>query len=167
MKSPAPSQHIEPGSGQESVWDYPRPPRHEPVGKEVRVELDGVEIARTYNALRILETSHPPTVYIPPDDIVTGVTAENARSSFCEWKGRAGYVDLLVGDRRVESAGWFYPRPVKAYAALQNHIAFYPSKVQCYIDGEPVKAQEGDFYGGWITNNLVGPFKGGPGTWGW
>ncbi|MEM6562404.1 MAG: DUF427 domain-containing protein [Planctomycetota bacterium] len=167
MKSRKPAQREQPGPGQESVWDYPRPPRLEPVGAPVRVEFHGTLIARTDNALRILETSHPPTVYIPPSDIVDGVTATNAHSSFCEWKGRAGYVNVHANDQVIENAGWFYAAPVAAFAALKDHIAFYPSKLQCYIDGEPVKAQEGDFYGGWITDNLVGPFKGGPGTWGW
>ncbi|MEM8874376.1 MAG: DUF427 domain-containing protein [Planctomycetota bacterium] len=167
MKSPSPSQRETPGPGQESVWDYPRPPRLEPVGKPVRVELNGVEIARTDAGLRILETSHPPTVYIPPTDIADDVTSVNDHGSFCEWKGRAGYVDVHADGQIVENAGWFYPAPVKAYADLRDFIAFYPSKVKCYIGDEPVKAQEGDFYGGWITDNLVGPFKGGPGTWGW
>ena len=161
-------KRIEPGPGQESVWDYPRPPRLEAIEQRVTVTFGGKLIADTTGALRILETSHPPTVYIPPADIDMSCIEQASGTSMCEWKGRAKYVDLVVGERRSAQAGWYYPSPVAAYADLKDFISFYPSRVdQCTIGEEIVQAQEGDFYGGWITKNLVGPFKGAPGTRGW
>lgn len=152
----------------ESVWDYPRPPRLEPTSRRVRVVWAGRTVAETRNALRLLETSHPPTYYLPPEDVDQDLLVPSHRSTFCEFKGTARYVDLRAGDRRVQNAGWFYPDPVAAYAALRDHLAFYPSKVDaCFVDDHRVEAQAGDFYGGWITPEIVGPFKGGPGTWGW
>jgi len=161
-------RRIEPGTGQESVWDYPRPPRLEPTGRLVRVEFGGLVVAETRRALRVLETSHPPTYYIPPDDVRTDGLRPSARSSFCEWKGRAAYVSLAVGDRRSADAGWFYADPTPAFASLRGYYAFYAGKVDaCSVDGLPVVVQEGDFYGGWVTPDVVGPFKGSPGTWDW
>ncbi len=159
---------IEPGPGQESVWDYPRPPRLEPSNKRITVEFNGVTIADTMRAVRVLETSHPPVYYIPPEDIRMEFLQTSPRTSFCEWKGRAGYYSVRLGDREAPDAAWFYADPTPAFAALRDHVAFYPSRVDaCSVDGERVAAQEGDFYGGWITKNIVGPFKGGPGSWGW
>ena len=159
---------IKPKKDQESVWDYPRPPKLEPVGDHVRVIFNGKVLADSSKALRILETSHPPTIYIPKGDIDMTMLEESSRTTFCEWKGMGSYYHIVVSDKRVENAAWFYLNPQKAYADLKDHIAFYPSKVdECYIGDELVQAQEGDFYGGWITSKIVGPFKGGTGTFGW
>jgi uncharacterized protein (DUF427 family) len=162
-------QRIEPGPGQESVWDYPRPPRLEESGKHIQVIFNGVVIADTRRAKRILETSHPPVYYIPPEDVqLDGYFTPTSRSTFCEWKGAASYYTIQVGDKSAANAAWFYLQPTHPYEALANHVAFYPGKMDaCYVDGERVQAQEGDFYGGWITATIVGPFKGGAGTSGW
>ncbi len=166
--SPRGQGRIEPGPGQESVWDYPRPPRLEPVRARVTVDLGGVRIADTVDSLRVLETSHPPVFYVPPRDIVAGALRPSSRTSHCEWKGQASYADVLGGDREERDAAWFYPEPVPAFAALRDHVAFYPSRMDaCTVDGEQVQPQEGDFYGGWVTARVVGPFKGAAGTWGW
>jgi uncharacterized protein (DUF427 family) len=152
----------------ENVWDYPRPPRLEPVPVRVRIVLGGETIADTTEAYRILETSHPPTVYLPPTAFVAGALRDAAGTSFCEWKGRARYHDLRGGDQLAERAGWSYPSPTRAYRALADHVSVYPSRVDaCFLGDERVQAQEGDFYGGWITGDLVGPFKGPPGTRDW
>lgn len=159
---------IEPGPGQESVWDYPRPPRLEDSSKLIEIIFNGVTIAETRTAKRVLETSHPPVYYIPPEDIKMEHLVPIPRSSFCEWKGRAGYYNVSAGVGEASSAAWFYPNPTPAFASIKDYVAFYPSLMEvCYLDGEKVQAQEGDFYGGWITRNIVGPFKGGMGTWGW
>jgi uncharacterized protein (DUF427 family) len=153
----------------ESVWDYPRPPALEPCARRVRIVLGGETIADSAAALRILETSHPPTIYVPAADFAAGaLTPSPARGTICEWKGRAAYCDVSGGGRRAARAAWHYPDPVAAYAGLKGHVAVYPSRMDaCYLDDERVAAQAGDFYGGWITAGLVGPFKGGPGTLGW
>ncbi|HET8958160.1 MAG TPA: DUF427 domain-containing protein [Microcella sp.] len=157
-----------PGPGQESVWDYPRPPRVEPVSGRVTIELNGQRIVDTTRALRVLETSHPPTVYVPRADIVDGALRDADGTSFCEFKGRAGYLDVVAGDRVAAKAAWYYPNPSRGYEELVDHVAIYPGRMdECTLDGELVTAQEGDFYGGWITSRVVGPFKGAPGTWGW
>lgn len=161
-------RRITPQPGQESVWDYPRPPALVETTKHVQVEVDGVLIADTRRAWRVLETSHPPVYYIPPEDVQLTYCEPIARSSFCEWKGMAAYYALAVGDRRIEQAAWYYPEPTPQFEVIRNHVAFYPSRVDaCYVDGEKVQSQPGDFYGGWITQDIVGPFKGDPGTWGW
>ena len=160
---------ITPEKGQESVWDYPRPPRLERTPKTLKIIFGGMTVAETNRAWRVLETSHPPVYYFPPDDVRMEFLTERADdSSFCEWKGRAGYYTITVGGKRVENAAWFYANPTRSFAEIKNHIAFYPSKMDaCYVDGERVETQPGDFYGGWITSDIVGPFKGGAGTWGW
>jgi uncharacterized protein (DUF427 family) len=161
-------QRIQPGPGQESVWDYPRPPRLEESSKQIQILFNGEIIADTRRAQRVLETSHPPVYYIPPEDIQQQYLTQTQRSSFCEWKGQASYYSLSVGDRTVVDAAWFYPAPTPSFASIKDYVAFYPSKMDaCYVDGEQVTSQPGDFYGGWITSNIVGPFKGGAGTWGW
>jgi uncharacterized protein (DUF427 family) len=158
----------EPKDGQESVWDYPRPPRVEPTKKRIRVIVNGVVIADTTNAKRVLETSHPPTYYIPPEDIRMEYLTPTRQQTFCEFKGGASYWTIKVGDRVCENAAWGYKAPQKGYEAIKDHLAFYASRVdECYVDDERVQPQEGDFYGGWITSDIVGPFKGAPGTWGW
>ena len=160
--------HVEPGPGQESAWDYPRPPRVEDVSKRITVVFNGVVIADTSEAKRVLETSHPPVYYIPPDDIKMEALNPAAGKTWCEFKGQASYYDLVLDGREIPRAAWYYPNPSPGYEGIQYYIAFYPSKMdQCTVDGETVVAQEGDFYGGWITSNIVGPFKGGPGTLGW
>jgi uncharacterized protein (DUF427 family) len=135
----------------------------------VRVELAGEPLADSIHALRVLETSHPPTIYVPPGDVrLELVESRSARSSWCEFKGRARYVDAVAGGRRFEAIGWTYPDPSVGYELLRDHIAFYPSRVDgAWIGDERVTAQEGDFYGGWITADLIGPFKGPAGTLGW
>jgi uncharacterized protein (DUF427 family) len=159
---------IPPQPGQESVWDYPRPPRLEDSTRHIQVVFNGVVIADTHRPKRVLETSHPPVYYIPLEDIRQDCLLQSPRSSFCEWKGQAGYYTVKVGDRTCENAAWYYPRPTPAFAALQDYVAFYPSKMDaCSVDGEEVTPQPGDFYGGWITHDIVGPFKGSAGTWGW
>ena len=159
---------VEPETGQESVWDYPRPPRVEATARQVEVVFNGEVIADTRRARRVLETSHPPVYYIPPEDIQMEYLTMTGRNTWCEWKGQASYYNLSVGDRQVNDAAWFYPRPTPGYEAIQGHVAFYPGKMDaCYVDGERVRSQSGDFYGGWITNGIVGPFKGGPGTVSW
>jgi uncharacterized protein (DUF427 family) len=158
-------QRVEPGPGQESVWDYPRPPRVEPSGRRVEVVLDGELLAATSRALRVLETSHPPVWYLPPEDVRLDLLTPSRRpSTYCEFKGEAIYYDAggLAG------VAWSYPSPSPGYEQLTDYLAFYPDKVdRATVDGEVVQAQAGDFYGGWVTAEVVGPFKGGPGTAGW
>jgi uncharacterized protein (DUF427 family) len=148
---------------EESVWDYPRPPRVEATDEQVLVLLGGSPLAATTRALRVLETSHPPTYYLPFADIDMGRLTRSGRASWCEFKGRAEYWDA----EGVEAVGWSYPAPSDGFQALRDHLAFYPGKVRASVDGEHVQAQPGDFYGGWITSRVAGPFKGGPGTSGW
>ncbi len=149
----------------EQVWEYPRPPKLEPCARRVRIEIGRILVADSTRALRVLETSHPPTIYIPRADFAAGVLREaGGPSTLCEFKGRTAYLDVAGRPR----AAWYYPAPVERYAALLDHVAFYPSRMdRCLLDEEVVQAQDGDFYGGWITSDLVGPFKGGPGTLGW
>ncbi len=159
---------IEPKAGQESVWDYPRPPRLEASAKHLKIIFNDEIIAETRRSFRVLETSHPPVFYFPPSDVRMEFLTAAANSSFCEWKGRAGYYDLRVGEKHVNNAAWFYPNPTESFAEIKNFIAFYPSKMDaCFVNDELVRSQEGDFYGGWITSEIVGPFKGGAGTFGW
>jgi len=153
--------------GKESVWDYPRPPRLETTPRHLVVHFAGEVIADTRRGFRVLETSHPPTYYFPPEDVRREVLVRSPRRSFCEFKGEAHYWSIEVQGRRSEDAAWSYPEPSADYVQIQDYLAFYPSRVDaCYVDDEPVQAQEGDFYGGWITAAIVGPFKGGPGTTG-
>ncbi len=161
-------QRVDPRPGQESVWDYPRPPRLEDSDKRIEVVFGGVTIADTARAKRVLETSHPPVYYVPPEDVRMEHLSLAEGTSFCEWKGAARYYDVSAGGQVARRAAWFYPDPVPAYASLKDHVAFYPSRMDaCFVSGERVRAQEGDFYGGWITSGIAGPFKGAPGTWGW
>lgn len=155
------------GPGQESVWNYPRPPRVEPDPREVVVVLGGVEVCRTTGGLKVLETSHPPGWYLPRSDWAPGALEPAAGSSFCEWKGLASYW-TVVGGRRAERAAWTYEDPVAAYAVLRGAVAVYPGAMDSVtVAGERVLPQEGGFYGGWITGEVVGPFKGGPGSSWW
>jgi uncharacterized protein (DUF427 family) len=161
-------KRIRPGPGQESVWDYPRPPRLEEVSERLRVVFDGETIADSVAGFRVLETSHPPVYYIPPDDIAQRHLAKAPGSSWCEFKGRAAYWSLDVNGRHAEKAAWSYPQPSPPFTAITGYLAFHASRVdECWIGDEIVQPQEGDFYGGWITARVVGPFKGGVGTRGW
>lgn len=159
---------IEPAPGQESVWDYPRPPRLEDTSRHLQVLFNGVVIADTRRGKRVLETSHPPVYYFPPEDVRLEHLRQNPEGSWCEWKGLAQYYDLEVNGRRAPSAAWYFPLPTRIYEEMKGWIAFYPQRVdKCLVDGEEVTPQPGDFYGGWITQDIVGPFKGGPGSAGW
>ena len=151
-----------------SVWDYPRPPRVEHERRRAVVEFGGVTIAESTRAVRVLETSHPPTIYIPQADISPGVLKANRRQTVCEWKGAARYWDIRVGDRIAAAAAWDYPDPRPGYEALGGHVSFYPQLMdRCTLGGEIVVPQPGAFYGGWITSDVAGPFKGAPGPLGW
>ncbi|CAA9377518.1 DUF427 domain-containing protein [uncultured Nocardioides sp.] len=157
-----------PGPGQESVWDYPRPPALVPSDALVEVVLGGITVASTRRSLRVLETSHPPTYYLPAADFLAGVLMPVEGSTFCEWKGAASYFDLVAEGRSAPRAGWTYPTPTRGFEGLLDHVAVMPGLVdRCTVDGEVVRAQAGGFYGGWITDAVVGPFKGEPGTFGW
>ncbi len=165
MRRPQP---LEPEPGQESVWDYPRPPRLERSDREVAVVLGGVEVCRTTSAWRVLETSHPPSWYLPREDWLPGSLEAAAGTSFCEWKGVASYLTVVGGGVRAARTAWTYPDPTAAFSGLRDAVAVYPAAVDlCTVDGEQVRAQAGGFYGGWITDDVVGPFKGEPGSSGW
>jgi uncharacterized protein (DUF427 family) len=162
------SQRIEPQPGQESAWDYPRPPRLEPTPKHLTITFNGETIADTKKAWRVLETSHPPVYYLPPEDIRMEFLRLTQRRSFCEFKGSANYWTVKVGSQEEKDCAWSYENPSPAFQPIKGYIAFYASKMDtCTVEGEEVDAQEGDFYGGWITADIVGPFKGSVGTWGW
>lgn len=155
-------------SGQESVWAYPRPPRVEPVRKTVTITLGGERIVTTDRALRVLETSHPPVYYLPIDDFVPGALTPAEGSSFCEYKGRARYLDVHGGGETRAGAAWNYPDPNRGFEALADTVAVYAQHMdRCTVGDETVTPQPGGFYGGWITSNVVGPFKGVPGSSGW
>ena len=159
---------IPPALGQESVWDYPRPPRVEPVDARLEIMLGGVVIVDTRDVVRVLETSHPPVYYLPVAAFAPGSVEPGSGSSFCEFKGSARYFDLVGGGRRAARAAWSYPSPSPGFEALVGRLAVYAGRVdRCTVDGEVVVPQPGGFYGGWITAGIVGPFKGDPGTMGW
>lgn len=161
-------KRVEPEQGQESVWDYPRPPRVEAAGEHIVVRLGGEVIADTRDAVRVLETSHPPVYYLPRSAFAEGTLVPAAGSSFCEFKGDARYLSVRSGDATAERSAWFYPTPSPGYEALMDRVALYPAAMDsCEVDGETVLPQAGGFYGGWITSRVTGPFKGEPGTAGW
>ncbi len=164
MQRPVPDV---PGPGQESVWDYPRPPRLEESSEHVVVRLGGAVVADSRRAMRVLETSHPPTYYVPRDDVDEVLLVPSHRRTFCEWKGQASYADLVVGDLRLPGACWWYDEPTAGFAALARAVAFYPERVEASVDGEPVRGVPGGFYGSWVTSRVAGPFKGAPGTEWW
>lgn len=154
--------------GQESVWTYPRPAVAEPTSAHIVIEHRGVIVADTRESVRTLETSHPPSYYIPLADIRDGVLRRADGSSFCEWKGAAAYWDVVIGDTVLPHVGWSYPAPTASFAALRDHVAFYAAPFdRCSVDGHRVVPQPGGFYGGWITGAVAGPFKGIPGSQGW
>lgn len=157
-----------PEKKKESVWDYPRPPALERSRERVRVVFGGRTIADTTRAYRVLETSHPPTYYIPRADIDEDALEPTRGSTFCEFKGRASYFDVVFGDKRAPGAAWIYPAPTGPYREIADAVSFYPALMDaCYVGDEQVDAQAGSYYGGWITSRIEGPFKGGPGTAGW
>lgn len=156
------------GPGQRSVWDFPRPAIAEPCDDHIRIEHAGVVIAETRSSVRTLETSHPPSYYLPPECITPGVLRRAAGSSFCEWKGAASYWDVVIGDIVLSRVGWSYSSPTAGFVSLRDHVAFYAGPFdRCTVNGETVVPQAGGFYGGWITSGFAGPFKGGPGSMGW
>ncbi len=158
----------EPGPGQESVWDYPRPPRVEQRGEHVRIVLGGITVAETDRAWCVLETSHPPAYYLPPDAFLAGTLRPAPGSSYCEWKGTAHYLDVVSGDQVADRAAWSYSDPSPGFVVITDHVALYPAAMDaCFVDDEPVVSQPGGFYGGWITSKVSGPFKGAPGTNTW
>ena len=157
-----------PGPGQESVWDYPRPPRVEPTSEHIVVRFGGEVIAETREAVRVLETSHPPAYYLPRSAFVDGALEPAAGSSMCEFKGAAKYLSIRGGDATADRAAWFYPTPFPGFEQLADRVSLYPGPMDSVeVDGERVQPQAGGFYGGWITSRVVGPFKGEPGTLGW
>jgi uncharacterized protein (DUF427 family) len=160
---------IKPQAGQESVWDYPRPPRLERTHQHITVRFRGATICDTTHAIRVLETSHPPSYYLPMSDFLPGVLQPSAGSSVCEFKGQAEYFDIVGADGKVAShAAWGYPDPWPPFEELRGHVALYAALMdECLVDDERVTPQPGNFYGGWITNSVVGPFKGVPGSFGW
>lgn len=163
-----PSFAAVPGPHQESVWDYPRPPALRRVTARVRIEFAGSVIADTERAWQVLETSHPPTYYLPMDAIAPGCLVPAQGQSYCEWKGNAVYWSVRVGERIAPRCGWSYPSPTSPFAAIKDHVAFYASAMDaCWVGDERVQPQPGGFYGGWITSRVVGPFKGEPGTQSW
>lgn len=159
---------IKPKRGQESVWDYPRPPRLERFNGEIRIVFNKVTILEATAGYRVLETSHPPTYYLPVSSFKPGILRPADGSSMCEYKGRAQYYDIMVDGKKAIKAAWQYPDAKGQFEPIRGCVAVYAHMMDaCFVNGEKVNAQEGSFYGGWITSNIVGPFKGSPGTWGW
>jgi uncharacterized protein (DUF427 family) len=155
-----------PGIGQESVWDYPRPPELVPDGRLVEVYDGDQLIASSSRTYRVLETASPPSFYLPPQGVDLNLLSFAPGSSVCEWKGVAEYW-TLSSDSKMGVVGWSYPEPKPAFEQIRGYIAFYPAVMVCYVSGERVRPQPGQFYGGWITGEIVGPFKGEPGTEYW
>jgi len=156
------------GPGQESVWSYPRPAIAEPCARRLKIVHRGIVVADSSKAIRTLETSHPPSYYFPPSDISPLVLKPSARRSLCEWKGEAVYFDVVVGAQTLSDVAWSYPDPNPAFRSLRDHVAFYAWPFDgCFVDDERVTPQPGNFYGGWITSDIAGPFKGPPGTCSW
>lgn len=162
-----PAFAVVPAEGQESVWDYPRPPAYVPDQRLVEVSAGEQRIARTEHAIRVLETGHPPAFYLPPEAVDQARLRPSARRSFCEWKGEAEYFDVEGSAGWISNALWRYPQPEGEAGVIAGWFAAYPSLLRCVVAGEPVRTQAGGFYGGWITDELVGPFKGEPGTGHW
>lgn len=159
---------VKPGPKQESVWDYPRPPKLEDCSELIRVIFNDEEVARSDKTKRVLETSHPPVYYIPPENIKKEYLYPNSGTTYCEWKGEANYFDIAVGDKKASRAAWSYPNPTNGFKSIAGYVAFYAHKMdRCFVGDEEVEPQTGGFYGGWITSKIVGPYKGEPGTAGW
>jgi len=165
---PPPADRVVPGAGQESVWDYPRPPRVEPVPERIRVVVDGITIADSRAAQRVLETAGAPVYYVPRADLRMDLLQRSEHQTVCEFKGPATYYTLALPDRTVPNIGWAYQAPNAGYEAIEGHVAFYAWAVdEAWVGEERATPQPGRFYGGWVTSRVVGPFKGGPGTFGW
>jgi uncharacterized protein (DUF427 family) len=165
---PGPADRVIPGPGQESVWDYPRPPRIEPVTARLRVVVDGVTIAATERGFRVLETAGAPVYYFPPEDVRLDLLRTSPRHTVCEWKGTARYHSLRLGERSIQDVAWSYLDPLPAFETIRDHVAFYAGRVdEAWVGDERATPQPGGFYGGWITSRVVGPFKGAPGSFGW
>ena len=162
-----PSFAIEPKAGQESVWDYPRPPICVTDSREVIVQHGDLIVAKTVNAVRILETASPPTFYIPRADVNFEYVTQTAGSSFCEWKGAATYWSFDFEGQKIKNVGWSYESPSQRFASIRGFLSFYPAKLVCTVAGERVRPQPGGFYGGWVTDEIIGPYKGESGTGGW
>ncbi|MCW2604618.1 MAG: hypothetical protein JWN61_2753 [Pseudonocardiales bacterium] len=161
-------QPIVPGPGQESVWDYPRPPACLPSTRLIVVRSGGAAVAESTAAFRVLETSHPPTWYVPRADVAAGtLRPSGTRPTWCEWKGQATYWDVVGPDRIAAGAAWSYESPSRGFESIAGYLAFDPAVLECFVDGEQARPQEGGFYAGWITDDVVGPFKGIPGSQGW
>jgi uncharacterized protein (DUF427 family) len=156
---------VEPGPGQESVWDYPRPPALVPASAHVEIRAGNTAIAESDNVIRVLETASPPTWYVPPADVQWQRLVPAAGRTWCEWKGEASY--WALAEFPDVAIGWTYPEPLPAFASIRGYLSAYPGRIECYVDGERVRAQAGAFYGGWVTDEIVGPFKGDQGTGGW
>lgn len=157
-----------PAPGQESAWAFPRPAVAEETRRRLKVMFAGRTVAETTRGFRVLETSHPPTYYFPPDDIASGFLRPAGGASLCEWKGGARYFDLVIDGATASEAAWAYANPEPAFRRIRNYVAFYAGRVEaCFVDDEPVTPQEGAFYGGWITSHVTGPFKGPDGTSMW
>jgi uncharacterized protein (DUF427 family) len=152
----------------ESVWDYPRPPRLEPNQRHLVVVVGGITVAETRGGYRVLETSHPPVYYLPPGDVVQSCLVRTSHRSFCEFKGSATYWTVVAGGKTIEDGAWSYASPTSPFEPLTDHLAFYGGRMDaCFVDGEQVRPQPGGFYGGWITADIGGPFKGEPGSSNW
>ena len=165
---PGPADRVVPGPGQESVWDYPRPPRVEPVGEPIRVVVDRQTVAATLRAVRVLETAGAPVYYVPPEDVRLDLLRPSEHRSVCEWKGTARYYSLRLVRREIANVAWSYPDPLPGYEAIRDYLAFYAGRVdEAWVGDERATPQPGCFYGGWITSKVVGPFKGEPGSFGW
>ncbi|MBK1724115.1 DUF427 domain-containing protein [Thiocystis violacea] len=162
-----PDMALDPGSGQESVWDYPRPPALIAEPRAVEVRQGSEPLARSSHAMRVCETGSPPTIYIPPSDVDMTHLCPSSTRSFCEWKGEAAYLRRANPATDRQDVAWYYPQPFAPFAAIAGWICFYPGRVDCFLNGERVRAQAGGFYGGWITDEILGPFKGAPGTEHW
>ncbi|CEJ46318.1 DUF427 domain-containing protein [Umezakia ovalisporum] len=159
---------IPPQPGQESVWDYPRPAILQDTDKHLKVICNGIILGETTRGKRVLETSHPPTYYFPPEDIKLEYLVETPRKNICEWKGAYQYYHIHIGDKQIKYAAWRYFAPTPNFLSMEKYYGFTAALMDaCYVNGQLVIPQAGDFYGGWITADIVGPFKGGPGTWGW
>ncbi len=157
-----------PRPGQESVWNFPRPAIAERVSSHLKIVHRGVIIAETREAVRTLETSHPPSYYFPRKDVAMALLSPSTNRSFCEWKGDASYFDVVAGSETLSAVAWSYPHPTTSFLMLNNHIAFYAAPFDgCFVDGEKAVPQPGPFYGGWVTSKFAGPFKGVPGSRFW
>ena len=156
-----------PAEGQESVWDYPRPPIIVPDARLIQVRYNELLVAETTRALRVLETASAPGFYFPSGDVRMDLLKQARGASHCEWKGAAAYFDLFASKGEIHGVAWSYPHPSPAFSAIAGYISFYPAKIECYVDGERVRPQPGGFYGGWVTSDVAGPTKGAPGTQGW